>query len=85
MNTSTAVSVATVGMDQSDLLCQDSPCRASMRLRPFLRGVIPAFTDFKCLADDLEIELGSVIVDELEFQRVSLAKKAAAFFKMSRS
>ena len=85
MNTSTAVSVATIGVDQFDFLCQYSSRDDSVGFRPFLRGVIPAFTDFKRLTHDPEIELVFVIVDELEFQRVSLAKKATAFFKMSRS
>ena len=85
MNADSAISVATIGMNEFDLLCQYSSRDDSVGFRPFLRGVIPAFTDFKRLTHDLEIELVSVIVDELEFQRVSLAKKATAFFKMSRS
>ena len=85
MNSGNAVGSAVVLEDGFDLKAQDFPFFGAFGFKPFLPRVKSTFTHLERPAHDFKIELLSVLEDEFEFQRVSLAKKASAFFRMSRS
>ena len=85
VNSSSTVGVAAVLVNAFDLLAQVLPLFGPAGFFPFSPFVVPAFADLEHSEHDLEIEFLAVFADEFEFQRLSLAKKVTAFFRMSRS
>ena len=81
----TPVQSSTGFMDLSDSLHQSIVLPLPMALRPLPPGVIPAPGYSKHVAHLCHSECGAVSLDKLEFHSERLAKKATAFFKMSRS
>src|SRR5207253_8576178 len=64
---------------------QPSIVDGTLRLRPLQRGVEAAPGHLEASAQHGHRIVGLLRADEVEFQLLSFAKKAAAFFKISRS
>ena len=79
------VQSTTGSMDFSDSLHQSIVLHFLTALWPLSPGVIPAPGYFKHVAHLCHSECGAVSLDKLELHSELLAKKATAFFKMSRS
>lgn len=79
------VQSSTGSMDLFDSVHQLIILLVPMALGPLPPGVIPAPGYSKHVAHLCHSECGAVSLDELEFHSERLAKKATAFFKMSRS
>ena len=81
----TPVQSTTGSMDLFDSFHQSIVLLVPMALRPLPPGVIPAPGYIKHVAHLCHSECGAVSLDKLELHSERLAKKATAFFKMSRS
>jgi len=84
-NPGTAIKTATVMINTFDLFKERFVFKLSCTFRSSLPGVIGAPGYFKRLAHLCHPELGAVKIDILELHSGCFAKKATAFFKMSRS
>lgn len=67
MNSGNAVGFAAVLEDGFDLKAQVFPFFGAFGFRSSLPFVVPAFADLERPAHDFEIELGAVLLDEVEF------------------
>ena len=67
MNPGNTVGSAAVLEDDFDLVAQEFPFFGAFGFKPFLPRVKSTFAHLKRPAHDLKIELGAVLLDEVEF------------------
>src|SRR6187200_1276977 len=85
MHPRAAIGAPALVMDFGDDDAQRLVCLLASRRRTLPPGVVAAWGNLEHAAHRSHGEMGLLLVDEGEFHSLSFAKKAAAFFKISRS